>query len=63
MQDFIWHLIAASFLFTGAGFAWSWSLYLILVKKIEVVWVRVTNHQEHEIDELKERISRLENDR
>lgn len=60
MQDFVWHLIAGSFLFTAAGYAWAWSLYLLLSKKIETLWVRVVNHQQHEIEALQERVSELE---
>lgn len=63
MQDFIWHLIAGSFLFTAAGFAWTWHLYLLLSKKLEALWVRVMNHQEHEIDELKRRVAEMEQPR
>lgn len=60
MQDFIWHLIAGSFLFTAAGFAWTWAIYLLLSKKIEALWVRVTNHQEHDLDAIRARLDELE---
>ena len=60
MQDYVWHLIAASFLFTAAGYAWTWTLYLRLAEKIENLWWRVTNHQEHEINAIRARLDELE---
>lgn len=63
MQDFLWHLIAGAYLFAAAGFAFAWSLYLLLSTKIERLWERVTNHQQHEIGELKRRLDELEKPR
>jgi len=53
-------LLLGSYVFGGLSFAWAWTLYRLLVARIDVVWARVVNHQEHEIDELKRRVTELE---
>jgi hypothetical protein len=58
--QFIWHTIAGSYLFAGAGFVWTFAVYRILAKKLDDVWIRVTNHQEHDLEDIKRRLDDLE---
>lgn len=60
-------LVLGSYAFTCVAFVWSWVLYRqameVLVaqgKRLDELWLRVANHQAHEIGDLTEKIDRME---
>ena len=53
-------VIGALFAFSSGAYGWAWTLYTRLARKIDSLWVRVTNHQAHEIDDLRRRLDDLE---
>lgn len=48
-MDLLTTLVLGNFVFTAGAYAWAWQLHRL-----------VTNHQRHEIDELKRKVSQLE---
>lgn len=59
-MDSTWYVLGALFTLILGAYAWSWQLHRIAMREIRALWVRLTNHTAHEIKELRERISRLE---
>lgn len=57
MKDWETYVLFGSYIFTavfGSG------IYKLLAARIDQLWTQITNHQQHEIDSLKERLNRLE---
>ncbi len=60
MQDHLWELLIGAYLFAATGFAWAWALYRSLSHKLEVLWIQVMNHHEHELETLRHIAARHE---
>lgn len=60
-------LVLGAYAFTCTAFVWAWSLYRQVNDvlrsqggRLDDLWVRVTNHQTHELEAIRERLDRLE---